>query len=65
MFAIQNELNGFEKLKGNLEKFASETGADIKAILGKADEIHSKMQRMTAENERSLLGKVQRESVID
>jgi len=47
-----------EKLKSNLEKFANETGADIKKILGKAEEIHGKMQRMTNDSERSLLGKV-------
>lgn len=44
-------------MKTNLEKFAGETGADVKSILDNAEKLHKKMQRMTADNERSLLGK--------
>ena len=43
---------------GNIEKFASETGADVKKILGEANKIHAKMERMTNQNERALLGKI-------
>ena len=43
---------------GNIEKFAAETGADVKKILGEANKIHAKMERMTNQNERALLGKM-------
>eukprot|EP00210_Caulerpa_lentillifera_P008909 g8500.t1 len=55
---LQSELKGFESLKSNLEKFASETGADVRRILDDAQKLESKMQRMTNDNERSLLGKI-------
>jgi len=55
---LQNELDQFQKLKGNIEKFATETGQDVKKILGEANKILAKMERMTNQNERALLGKI-------
>lgn len=55
---LQNELEQFQNLKGkttkdgllpelnvsgNIEKFAAETGADVKKILGEANKIHAKV----------------------
>ena len=47
-----------DDVTGNIEKFAKETGADVKKILGEANKIHAKMERMTNQNERALLGKI-------
>lgn len=55
---LHSELEQFKNLKGNIEKFAAETGADVKKILGEANKIHDKMERMTNQNERALLGKI-------
>lgn len=43
---------------GNIEKFAAETGADVKNVLGEANKIHANLERTTRQNERALLGKI-------
>eukprot|EP00210_Caulerpa_lentillifera_P000080 g76.t1 len=55
---LHNELEQFKHLEDNIKKFAAETGADVKNILGEANKIHEKMERMTNQNERALLGKI-------
>lgn len=55
---LQSELDGFEKLKVNFEKFASETGHDITKVLDNANKIYDKMHNNTVQNERALLGKI-------
>lgn len=41
-----------------MEKFAAETGADVRKILGDAQKLERKMQSMTTMNERALLSKI-------
>eukprot|EP00210_Caulerpa_lentillifera_P003793 g3623.t1 len=55
---LHNELDQFKSLKGNIEKFAAETGADVKNVLGEANKIHNKLEITTRQSERALLGKI-------
>ncbi|CAD7694713.1 unnamed protein product [Ostreobium quekettii] len=55
---LASELEGFEKLKENWEKWAGETGKDVSKVLENANKIYEKMHANTVNNEKALLGKI-------